>query len=73
MKEIKMIVNQLKTSDFRPDDWREKIAENTGFSTSQVEKVFYGIRFNKKIALEIIRFFGAEQKQLKKEIEEARQ
>jgi hypothetical protein len=73
MKEIKDMILSFKNSDFRPDDWKEKIAEITGFSESQVEKVFYGNRFNKKIALEIIRFFTEEKKKLQLEIEEAKQ
>ncbi len=72
MNELKDLIEQYKNSDFRPEDWREKIAEITGFSESAVEKVFYGSRFNKKIAIEIIRFYSEERKKLLAEIEEAR-
>jgi len=72
MKEIKELIKHLRDADFRPENWREKISEKTGFSVSQVEKVFYGIRFNKEIALEIIRFFNEEKKLLQREIEEAK-
>lgn len=68
MKELKELVKQCKNNDFRPDNWKETIAKTTGFSESAVEKVFYCKRFNRKIALEIVRFFNEEQKKLNEQI-----
>lgn len=68
MKELKKLVEQCKNGDFRPDEWISKISEKTGFGESYVEKVFYGKRFNKKIALEIVRFFNEEEEKFNNEI-----
>ena len=65
-------IKSLKKGKFRPDDWRKKIADFTGFGESYVEKVFYGSRYNKKVAFQIISFFNSEKIKLRSELKLAK-
>ncbi len=68
MTEVINEVKTLKKQKFRPEDWKKKIADFTGFGESYVEKVFYGQRYNQKVAFEIISFFNAEKMKLLTEL-----